>query len=160
MALPKTLASAEVDLETALALLALSREVGRHPETGTPILAGIGRYGPYVTHDGTFASLGPEEDVLATGLNRAVALLAQAQEGRRTAKPVTLRVIGNHPDDDKPINLMRGRYGPYLQHDGVNATVPKDVALETMTVAEAVDLLKARGRRRRSRKTRSGPGRR
>lgn len=160
VALPKTLASAEVDLEAALALLALPREVGRHPETGTPILAGIGRYGPYVTHDGTFASLGPEEDVLAIGLNRAVTLLAQAKEGRRTAKPVTLRVIGNHPDDDKPINLMRGRYGPYLQHDGVNATVPKDVALETMTVAEAVDVLKARRRRRRSPKTRSGPGRR
>ncbi|MFQ5984997.1 MAG: type I DNA topoisomerase [Alphaproteobacteria bacterium] len=158
VALPETLAPGEVDLETALALLALPREVGRHPETGMPVLAGIGRYGPYLSHDGTFASLGRADDVLTIGLNRAVALLAEAKENRRTAKPVTLRVIGNHPDDDKPINLMKGRYGPYLQHDGVNAPVPKGASLETMTVAEAVVVLKAR-RRRRARKTRSGAGR-
>ena len=129
---------AAVDLDIALGLLALPRDIGPHPETGEMIQAGIGRFGPYIKHEGTYVSL-KEDDVLAIGHNRAVELLANAP---RKPAPVT---IGDHPDDGKPIILKTGRWGPYVQHGKTRATLPKDKKEETPTLEEAVALIAAKG---------------
>ncbi len=137
--LPRGLEPADLDLETALALLALPREVGRHPETGEPIEAGINRYGPYIKHD-RFVRLGPDDDVLTIGMNRAIALLAEAGSKQRAA-PKQLREIGNHPKDSKPITLHQGRYGPYVKHGRDNASLRKAHDPDKLTLEEAVQLL-------------------
>ncbi|HEX2215564.1 MAG TPA: DNA topoisomerase, partial [Xanthobacteraceae bacterium] len=120
--LPKGTAPDAVDLDRALALLSLPREIGRHPESGEAILAGIGRFGPYVQHGKTYANLEPGDDVLAVGLNRAVALIAdkasRGGRGRRTVDPG--RSLGAHPQKGGALVVKTGRYGPYVSHDGVN----------------------------------------
>ena len=142
VSLPKGLAAADVDLERALALLALPREVGLHPETNKTISAGIGRYGPYLRHDGHYAGLESDDDVFSVGLNRAVTLLAQPRGRGRGSQQ--LREIGAHPVDSKPVKLMRGRYGPYVSHNRVNASLPKGIEPDEVTLDQAVELLRAR----------------
>jgi DNA topoisomerase-1 len=137
--LPRTVSPADVTLEMALGLLALPREIGIHPETGRPIVAGIGRFGPYLKLGPVYKSLGKDDDVLTIGLNRAVVLLADAK-----AKATPLRVVGNHPADHEEIAIYRGRFGPYLQHDGVRANLPRGVTPEAITLDEALALLSAR----------------
>ncbi|TAJ89376.1 type I DNA topoisomerase [Reyranella sp.] len=134
----------DVTLEKALALLALPRELGPHPEDGVPILAGVGRFGPYVKHGPKYKSIPSDESVLEIGMNRAVALLAEAKNprGRAAAKPI--RTIGNHPSDEAAVELYDGRYGPYVKHGGVNATVPRDIKPEELTLDQAVALLAER----------------
>ncbi len=140
--LPPNLEPAELDLETAQALLALPRELGRHPETGQPIEAGINRYGPYIKHD-RFVRLGPEDDVLTIGMNRAIALLAEAGGKQRpTAK--ALKELGGHPKDGKPVTLYEGRFGPYLKHGRQNASLRKGESVEALTLERAVELLAER----------------
>src|ERR1700751_667088 len=123
VALPRSLKPADVDLEMALRLLALPRELGRHPETGDTITAGIGRFGAYIKHGTTFKSLGADDDVLTIGLNRAVVLLAEPASERRRG-PQLLRTLGDHPKGGG-VGLYRGRYGPYVSHDGVIASIPR-----------------------------------
>jgi len=145
--LPKGLAPEDVDLEKALALLALPRQVGLHPEDGEPIIAGVGRFGPYVKHGRTYASLDDGDDVLKIGLNRAVTLIAEkkANPGRgRRFRGDPGRSLGEHPDKGGAILVKNGRYGPYVSHDGVNATLPSDVTPDTVTLEQAVGLLEAR----------------
>jgi DNA topoisomerase-1 len=147
--LPRGIAPDDIDLEKALALLSLPREVGRHPESGEPIVAGIGRYGPYVQHGKTYANLEAGDDVLVLGLNRAVTLIADKTakgpgRGRFGADPG--RVIGEHPSGG-PITVKGGRYGPYVTHNGVNATLPREKTPEALTLAEAVTLIEARAAR-------------
>jgi DNA topoisomerase-1 len=145
--LPKGTVIEEVNLERALALLSLPRDVGGHPEDGEMIRAGIGRFGPYVQHVKTYASLEEGDDVFHIGLNRAVTLLAE-----KRAKPSRFRrfgadpgrSLGDHPDKGGPVVAKNGRYGPYVSHNGVNATLPRDKTPETVTLAEAVALLDAR----------------
>ena len=135
----------EVTLDKALALLALPRELGPHPEDQQPVLAGVGRFGPYVKHGPKYKSIPADESVLDIGMNRAVALLAEAKapgRGRAAVKPI--RIVGNHPTDDAPIELYDGRYGMYVKHDGINATVPRDLKPEELTVDQAVSLLAER----------------
>ncbi len=135
----------EVTLEKALALLALPRELGPHPEDGEQILAGVGRFGPYVKHGSKYKSIPADESVLDIGMNRAVALLAEAKavgRGRAAVKP--LRTVGNHPADEAPIELYDGRYGHYVKHGGINATVPRDLKPEELTLDQAVALLAER----------------
>ena len=139
--LPRGMTPAAATLESALALLALPRELGLHPETQLPISAGLGRFGPYLKLGPTFKSLPKDEDVLTIGLNRAVVLLAEEKK-----RPGLLRMIGAHPDDAKEINLHEGRYGNYISHGAVRATLPTGTDGETMTVDEAVALLKERGK--------------
>ncbi|MDC7785272.1 type I DNA topoisomerase [Rhodoplanes sp. TEM] len=145
--LPKGTEPASVDLEMALRLLSLPREIGKHPDDGEPILAGIGRFGSYVQHGKTYANLEPGDDVLTIGLNRAVTLIAEKREkggkGRRFGGDPG-RSLGDHPDQGGPIVVKAGRYGPYVSHNGINATLPKDKTPETITLAEAVDLIAAR----------------
>lgn len=143
--LPKGVDPATIDLEKALRYLSLPRTVGAHPETGKPIVAGFGRYGPFVEHDGTYANLEGPEEVFTVGLNRAVALLAEKAAGkgrRRGASP--LRELGEHPEEGGMIAVYDGRYGPYVKHGRVNATIPKDMDPEAITLEEAVALIAAR----------------
>ena len=140
--IPKDTPPDTLDLERALALLSLPREVGKHPETGKPITAAIGRYGPYVAHDGKFASLGNTEEVFTVGINRAVDLLASQKKGRTTAE--VLKELGAHPDDGAPIQVLSGRYGPYVKHQKTNATLPKGKAPDSVTLEEAIALVNAK----------------
>jgi DNA topoisomerase-1 len=148
--LPKGVTPDEMDLDRAIALLSLPRTVGRHPEDGEPILAGIGRYGPYVQHGKTYANLDSPEEVFNVGLNRAVTLIAEKKakgpsRGRFGADPG--RALGDHPAKGGPIVAKKGRYGPYVSHNGVNATLPSDKTPETVTLDEAVALIDARAER-------------
>jgi DNA topoisomerase-1 len=145
--LPKGLAPDDVNLEKALALLALPREVGIHPEDKEPIIAGVGRFGPYVKHGKIYANLDSSEDVLTVGLNRAVSLIAEkkANPGRRRrfgADPG--KQLGEHPDKGGPITIKNGRYGPYVSHAGINATLPADMTPDTVTLEQAIGVLEAR----------------
>jgi DNA topoisomerase I len=142
--LPKGTDPESLDLEHALALLSLPREVGLHPEGGKPITAGFGRFGPYVQHDGKYASLSGAEEVFSVGINRAVSLLAEkaASRGRRGAS--VLKDLGEHPALGGAVQVLSGRYGPYVKHSKVNATLPKDRDPAALTLAEAVELIAAR----------------
>ncbi|HEX7075681.1 MAG TPA: type I DNA topoisomerase [Hyphomicrobiaceae bacterium] len=145
--IPRGLDAATIDLERALQLLALPREVGLHPETGKPITAGIGRYGPFVLHEGTYANLESLEDVFTIGINRAVALLAEKAAGGKgkwqRPKAQVLKDLGEHPEGGK-VEVLSGRYGPYVKHGSVNATLPKGKDPAEVTLEEAVELLAAR----------------
>jgi DNA topoisomerase-1 len=141
VALPRSLKPSEVDLETALRLLALPRELGRHPDTGDAIVAGIGRFGAYIKHGTTFKSLGADDDVLTIGLNRAVVMLAEPSSTQRRG-PQLVREIGAHPEGGT-VGLYRGRYGPYISHDGVIASLPRNANPDTFSLAEALPLLAA-----------------
>jgi DNA topoisomerase-1 len=149
--LPKGMNPSEVTIEAALKLLSLPREVGKHPEDGEPIVAALGRFGPYIKHGKIYRSLPPEDDVITIGLNRAVALLAEPAKGRRRG-PEPIRVVGKHPADNADITLYKGRYGPYVSHDGINASLPNDVATDALTLDEAVRLLAERAEKIGSRK--------
>ena len=140
--IPKDAPPDGIDLEKALALLSLPREIGKHPETGKPITAAIGRYGPYVAHDGKFASLSNTEEVFTVGINRAVDLLATQKKGRAAAE--VLKDLGTHPDDDAPVQVLNGRYGPYVKHGKTNATLPKGKTPEDITLEEALALVAAK----------------
>ncbi len=145
--LPKGTEPASVDLEMALKLLSLPREIGLHPEDGEPIKAGIGRFGPYVQHGKTYANLENPEEAFNVGLNRAVTLIAEKiargpRRGRFGADPG--RALGDHPQKGGPIVAKNGRYGPYVSHAGVNATLPNGVAPDQVTLAQAIELLDAR----------------
>ncbi|MBL24576.1 MAG: DNA topoisomerase I [Rhodospirillaceae bacterium] len=133
---PRHFDPAALDLETALGLLSLPREVGPHPESGRMITAGIGRFGPYIKHGSIYVSL-KEDDVLTIGLNRAVTLFAEAPSSGA-------RELGDHPRDGKPITIRKGRWGPYVKHGRVNASLPDTVGPEELTLDQAVQLLDER----------------
>jgi DNA topoisomerase I len=142
--IPKGTDPENLDLDQALALLALPREVGLHPETGKPIVAGFGRFGPYVQHDGKYASLSGPEEVFSVGINRAVSLLAEKAAGGGRRGVTVIKALGDHPELGGKIEVLSGRYGPYVKHGKVNATLPKDRNPEQLTMAEAVELIAAR----------------
>jgi DNA topoisomerase-1 len=139
VAVPRGTKPADIDLQTALGLLSLPRTIGAHPETGEPITAGIGRFGPYIRHGSAYVSLAADDDVLTIGLNRAVTLLAEAKGGQRRG-PQLLREIGPHPEGGT-IGLYRGRYGPYISHEGVHASLPKGADPAVFGLEAAVELL-------------------
>jgi DNA topoisomerase-1 len=143
--LPKGWTPEDLDHEKAIALLSLPRDVGKHPETGKMISAGIGRYGPFLLHDGTYANLETVEDVFSVGLNRAVSLLAekQAKTNGARAKPAALKELGEHPDGGV-ITVRDGRFGPYVNVGKVNATLPKGKDPMSLTREEALELLAAK----------------
>src|SRR5688572_3307940 len=141
VSVPKNIAPDAVDLVIALKLLALPRDLGAHPESGKKVHAAIGRFGPYVSHDGQFKSIPKDESVFDIALDRAVALLKEPKQfGARGA----LKVLGKHPNDGQPVALYSGRYGPYVKHGKINATLPDPNAIATVTLEEAVDLLAAK----------------
>ncbi|MGC8470499.1 MAG: DNA topoisomerase, partial [Acetobacteraceae bacterium] len=128
--LPRGVDGDTLTLEQALALLSLPRVIGIHPETGLPIEAGIGRFGPYVRMGAVYGSLDRDDDVLAIGINRAVDLLAK--------KLASVRALGAHPKDGAPVSIRKGRFGPYAQHGQVVANLPRGVAMEEVSLEEAV----------------------
>ncbi|MFI4997278.1 MAG: type I DNA topoisomerase [Hyphomicrobiales bacterium] len=147
--LPKGLSPAAVDLAKALELLSLPREVAKHPETGEPILAGIGRYGPYVQHGKTFANLEQADDVLVIGANRAIDLnIARETRGPGRGRfggggTPPGRPLGEHPDGG-PVVVRPGRFGPYVNHGKLNATLPKGHDPDSLTLDQALQLLQAK----------------
>jgi DNA topoisomerase-1 len=161
--IPKDVPVADVHLETAERLLSLPREIGAHPETGKPITASIGRYGPYLAHDGKYAKLSSTAEVFETGMNAAVAKLADAasgggRQGAASREPIAM--LGQHPNG-KDVKVMEGRYGPYVSDGTIHATLPKGADPKSVTLDEAVRLIderaakgpaKKKGGRRPSRK--------
>ncbi|MGP1394340.1 MAG: type I DNA topoisomerase [Inquilinaceae bacterium] len=141
VSLTKADSPGEIDLDRALGLLGLPREVGRHPDSGDTITAGIGRFGPYLKHGNAYVSLPADEDILAVGMNRAVELLAGAKQ-RPVAEP--LRQLGAHPTDGEPVAVFSGRYGPYVRHGRTMASLPKAALVEDLTMERAVELLAAK----------------
>ena len=136
----------DMDLEKGLRLLRLPREVGLHPEDSQPILAGIGRFGPFVLHAGTYANLSGADEVFEVGLNRAVTLLAEKRAGGagRNGAATALKDLGAHPADGAPIRVLSGRYGPYIKHGATNANVPRGTDPQDVTLEQAVLLLAER----------------
>ena len=158
VALPKGMKPGDVTLDIALRLLALPREIGRHPETGDTITAGIGRFGPYIKHGSAYTSLSADDDVLTIGLNRAVTLLAESKTGQRRG-PQMLREVGQHPDGGA-IGLYSGRYGPYISHDGVIASLPRGADPDALALETAVELLatqRAKGKGKSAKSRRPSP---
>ena len=137
---PKELPLEQADLAHALKLLSLPRDIGLHPESGKKVIVNIGRFGPYIGHDGKFKSIPRTDSIFDIALDRAVELLAQAKTGGNTV----LRTLGEHPDDKAPVEICSGRYGPYARHGKVNATLPKDVTPEAVTLEEALELIAAK----------------
>ncbi len=145
--LPKGWSPATLTLEQAVRLLALPRPVGDHPEDGKPITAGLGRYGPFILHAGTYANVADIDEVFEIGLNRAVVLLAEKRAGKfagRGAAVAPLKDLGAHPETGEPVHVMAGRFGPYVKSGKINATLPKGTAPGDMTLEVAVPLLAAR----------------
>ena len=136
---PKELPPEDADLAAATKVLQLPKDLGLHPESGKKVIVNIGRFGPYIGHDGKFKSIPRADSVFTIQLERAVDLLAEA----RTSNTV-LRELGAHPDDQKPVEVCNGRYGPYVRHGKVNATLPKDISPEEVTLPEALTLLAER----------------
>ncbi len=144
--LPKGWTPDSIDHEKALALLSLPRDIGKHPESGKMISAGLGRYGPFVLHDGTYANVDSIEDVFSIGLNRAVSVIAEKQSkgrGNRAGAPAALKELGAHPDGGA-ITVRDGRYGPYVNWGKVNATLPKAKDPASVTLEEALVLIAER----------------
>jgi DNA topoisomerase-1 len=161
--IPKGVDASKVDLEYALKLLSLPREIGMHPETGTPIVANLGRYGPYIKHDTTYANLPTVDELFDVGINRAVALLAEKKAGGgkgrfQRAAPTILKEMGEHPELGGKVQVLSGRYGPYVKHGDVNATLPRAKEPAALTMDEAVQLIAeraAKGPSKSKRRTRS-----
>ncbi len=163
--LPKGWSAPDMDLEKGLRLLRLPREVGLHPEDNQPILAGIGRFGPFVLHAGTYANLSSADEVFEVGLNRAVTLLAEKRAGGagRRGEATALKDLGAHPADGAPVRVLSGRYGPYIKHGATNANVPRGTDPAAVTIEQAVALLAERaakgggGKRKPARSAKAAP---
>jgi DNA topoisomerase-1 len=153
---PKETPPESVTLEHGLRYLSLPRELGAHPENRKSIVASVGRFGPYLLHDGKFKSIPKEDDVYTIDLSRAVEVLAMPSTRRGATAGGTAgteaRELGPHPDDGKPVRVLNGRYGWYVKHGTVNATVPKRMDPSALTLVEAVAILGERATK--------GPGRR
>ena len=136
---PKEMPVEQADLASALKLLSLPRELGLHPESGKKIIVNIGRFGPYIGHDGKFKSIPRSDSIFDIALPRAVELLAQAREGN-----AVLRALGEHPEDKAAVEICNGRYGPYARHGKINATLPKGVTTDEITLEQALELIAAK----------------
>jgi DNA topoisomerase-1 len=139
VSVPKEISLADMTAETASMVLSLPRDLGLHPDTHKKIVANIGRFGPYINHDAKFKSIPKTDSVFTIDLNAAVALLAAAHTG-----PAPLCSLGNHPSEDGQIEIFAGRYGPYVQHGKLRATLPKSIEPESLTLEEALELLIAK----------------
>ena len=142
--IPKGWVIEDLDLEQALKLLGLPREIGIHPETGKPMVAGIGRYGPFVENAGKYANLDSVDEVFTVGANRAISLLAEKKQGRGRMAATALKELGEHPTLGGPVTVRSGRYGPYVNHAKTNATIPRSAKPEDVTLEQAVELLAER----------------
>jgi DNA topoisomerase-1 len=131
----------DVDLSTALKLLSLPRSLGEHPDTGKEIKAGVGRYGPFVVHDGKFASLTKDDNVLEIERDRAIELLELSEKRKKKKSSSLIKELGSHPEDGKEVKVMDGRYGPYIKHGKKNISLPNSLEPDKLTMKEAVELI-------------------
>ena len=145
MSLPKGMEPASVDFEQAQKLLSLPRDVGKHPEDDVMITASIGRYGPFVKHKSVYANLDKDnpEEVFTIGINRAVTVLAE-KKTKQTRGSTVFKELGEHPEDKAPVQVLEGRYGPYVKHGKINATLPKTLDPQDVTLEDAVKLITER----------------
>ncbi|MDV3257602.1 MAG: type I DNA topoisomerase [Sphingomonas sp.] len=158
--IPKDVPQDGLTTEMAERLLSLPREIGLHPETGKPIIASIGRYGPYLQHDGKYARLGSTAEVFDTGMNAAVVKLAEAASGNRSrGSREPIAVLGRHPGSDKEIKVMEGRFGPYVSDGAVHATLPKSAEPSSVTLEEAIALIDAKAAKGPAKSKRKAPAR-
>ncbi|TVQ66362.1 MAG: type I DNA topoisomerase [Balneolaceae bacterium] len=134
----------DVDLDTAVSLLTLPRTLGMHPDTGKEVKAGVGRFGPFVVHDGSFTSLRKEDNVLEVGLERALELMSLKKSGGGSRGSSAIQDLGSHPETDQPVKVMSGRYGPYLKYGKKNISLPKGADPESYTMREAVILIESK----------------
>lgn len=164
--IPKGIDAATLDFEKALQLLSLPRDVGLHPTEGGMITAGLGRFGPFILHDNdgakTYVNLDSIEEVFTVGLNRAVTLLAEKRAGGGKSRfqrnaPKVLKALGEHPSEGGPVQVLEGRYGPYVTHNKVNATVPRGKDPASLTLDEAVALIAERVANGGGKKTKKAP---
>jgi DNA topoisomerase-1 len=158
--IPKDVPQADLDLSWALKLLSLPRTVGMHPETGKPITASIGRYGPYLAHDGKYGRLQSTADVFETGMNAAVVKLAEAASGAgrgRGAAREPLHTLGLHPRTELELKVMEGRYGPYVTDGTTHASLPKDAKPEELKLEEAAQLIDERAAKTVPKKAKKAP---
>ncbi|MBE9208104.1 type I DNA topoisomerase [Nostoc sp. LEGE 06077] len=160
--IPKNVPKENVTLEIAVGLLALPRALGTHPATGGKIQASIGPYGPYIVHDQgkegkDYRSLKAADNVLTVSLERALELLSEPKKGRSSTNSkskAALRELGNHPEDDSPVNIYDGPYGPYIKHGKTNVSVPEGQSVEDMTLSKALELLASKTSSSKSKSTR------
>ena len=157
--IPKDVPAEEFGLDWALKLLSLPRTVGTHPESGKEISAAIGRYGPYLLHDGKYGRLSSTVEVFEVGMNAAVALLADAANKgpRRGGAREPLRQLGEHPRTGLALNVMEGRFGPYVSDGTIHATLPKTVAPDALTLEEAAQLIDAKAAKAPAKKSKKAP---
>ena len=146
--LPKGVETKDVTLNMAIQLLALPRVLGAHPESDCSVKVGLGRFGPYVVHDQgkegqDYRSLKAEDDLFTIELNRALELLSvpKSGRGRQSASKQALRELGKHPDDESPVNIYDGPYGPYIKYNKTNASIPEDKTVENLTLEDALQLI-------------------
>jgi DNA topoisomerase-1 len=147
--IPDDIDPSELTLDMALFLLNLPLELGEHPETGNPVLVGIGQYGPYVKHRDLYASLKKKDDIFRMDVDRALELL---RAKKRRKKP--LRTLGKHPKSGKPVEVRDGRYGPYVKHGKTNASLPKGTGPDSVTMEKALKLLEAKKKGKKKRRRR------
>jgi DNA topoisomerase I len=158
--LPKGVTQETLTLEMALDLLALPRLLGNHPETQAPVKVGLGRFGPYVVHDQgkegkDYRSLKKEDDLFTIGLDRALELLAmpKGSRGGRSKTKAPLRALGEHPEDQAPVNIYEGPYGHYIKHNKTNVGLPEGQTVESMTLELALQLISAKAGSKKSKTT-------
>ncbi len=149
--IPKNWDPQTIDLQKALKLLSLPREIGAHPEDGKMIIAALGRFGPYINHNGVYANLGDIEELFTIGLNRAVDLLAQKAANPNQRGSSIIKELGEHPDGGQ-ISVRTGRYGPYVKYEKINATLPKNIEPENVTFEQALELIKEKAQKKGTRR--------
>ena len=142
VSIPKGLSLKDIDLEKAKYLCSLPKNIGKHPELNEDITINIGRFGPYLKCSNKSARLETVEDLFSIGLNRAITLISEAKPGRISSSEI--KNIGEHPEDKKPVRVMKGQYGPYIKYKSLNATIPEDKDPTEITMEEALILIEKR----------------
>ncbi|NCV24538.1 MAG: DNA topoisomerase I, partial [Proteobacteria bacterium] len=142
VSIPKGISLDDINLEKARFLASLPKVLGQYPENNMDITLNNGRYGPYVKCEKKSATLETPEDIFSIGINKAITMIAEAKPGRRSSNEI--KTIGEHPEDKKPVKVMKGSYGPYIKYKTINATIPDDKDPESVTMEEALDLIEKR----------------
>ena len=152
VSIPKGLSIKDVDLEKAKYLCSLPKNIGKHPELNEDITINVGRFGPYLKCSNKSARLETIEDLFSIGLNRAITLISEAKPGRVSSSEI--KNIGEHPEDKKPVRVMKGQYGPYIKYKSLNATIPEDKDPTEISMEEALILIEKRREYDKSKKRR------
>ena len=154
VSIPKGISIDTIDLQRANFLCSLPKIIGQHPDTGKDITLNSGRFGPYLKCDNKSARIESVEDIFTIGLNRAVAMIAEAKPGRVSSSEI--KHLGEHPEDKKPVRVMKGKFGPYIKYKSLNATIPEEKDPSELTMEEALILIEKRKEYDRNKKKKKG----